>query len=188
MKIVFLNGPPGCGKDTAAEHVGMRVNRLKFAAPIKRMVAGCLNETIEWLEANKDIPDDRLNNETPRKFLIRLSEELIKPIYGKQFFGRCMVEELRKIETEPGYRGINEYVLITDSGFWDEAVPVVNTFGIDNCLKIEIRRSGKTFEGDSRSYWKMTGLRTVSLFNDGRPDQLGDKLFGILSNVYGCHL
>jgi hypothetical protein len=29
-------------------------------------------------------------------------------------------------------------------------------------------------------------LRTVKLFNDGTVDQLPDKLFGILSNVWGC--
>jgi hypothetical protein len=182
MKIVFLNGPPHCGKDTAAEHLSrqMPCQLLKFAAPIKRMVCGALGETLDWLEKNKDRPDPRLNGETPRKFLIALSEDLIKPRYGDQFFGRCMVGELDKLDANGGV------VLITDSGFLSEAIPVVTAYGASNCLKIEIHREGKTFDGDSRSYWHMPELRTVRLHNDGTIDQLPEKLFGILSNVWGC--
>lgn len=182
MKIIFLNGPPGCGKDTAADNIGMKVHRLKFAAPIKRMVAGCLNESLDWIEKHKDLPDERLNGETARKFLIRLSEELIKPAYGDEFFGRCLVEEL--IKTEEG--GSNEFALITDSGFKSEVIPVVSHYGLKNCIKVEIHRPYKDFTNDSRSYWTMSGLRTIVLINDGPVDQLGPKLFGILSNVWGC--
>lgn len=182
MKIVFLNGPPHCGKDTAADMISEWVDShlLKFAAPIKRMVCGALNESLEWLEKHKDIPDARLSGETPRRFLIRLSEDVIKPNYGDQFFGKCMVGELDKLPSD------GKIVFITDSGFFSEALPVVNAYGISNCLKVEIHRRGKTFEGDSRSYWHMTGLCEVQLFNDGRVDQLPEKLFGILSNVWGC--
>jgi hypothetical protein len=182
MKIVFLNGPPGCGKDTAAEALfkQMPCQLLKFAAPIKRMVCGALGETLEWLEKNKDRPDPRLNGETPRQFLIALSEDLIKPRYGDRFFGNCMVGELDKRDASGGI------VLITDSGFMSEAIPVVTGYGITNCLKVEIYREGTDFMKDSRSYWQMPGLRTVKLFNDGTIDQLPDKLFGILSNVWGC--
>jgi hypothetical protein len=165
MKIVFLNGPPHCGKDTAAERLAttMPCQLLKFAAPIKRMVCGALGETLQWLEKNKDRPDPRLNGETPRKFLIALSEDLIKPRYGDQFFGRCMVGELDKLDANGGV-----------------------VYGASNCLKVEIHREGKTFDGDSRSYWHMPELRTVRLHNDGTIDQLPEKLFGILSNVWGC--
>jgi hypothetical protein len=183
MKIVFLNGPPHSGKDTAAEMLLQNFPGVirKFAAPLKQSAAGMLGETVEWIEANKDKPDPRLNGETVRSFLINISEKLIKPLYGKQFFGKCMVGELDKLV------GNTEFVFITDSGFFDEAIPVVNAFGVSNCLLVQVRRPGKTFEKDSRSYWQMHDLRLVNLFNDGRIDQLGDKLFGVLSNVWGCH-
>lgn len=182
MRIVFLNGPPGCGKDTSADMVSEWVDTimLKFAAPIKRMVCGALNITLEQLEKIKDRPHPVLNGETPRKFLIRLSEDIIKPVYGDQFFGRAMVGELDKLPSD------DKIVIITDSGFLSEAIPVVKAYGIKNCLKVQIIREGKTFDGDSRTYWDMEGLPTVTLMNDGRVDQLPLKLFGILSNVWGC--
>lgn len=185
MKVVFLNGPPHCGKDSAAERVGINCYLLKMAAPLKRACAGLLGETVEWVEKNKDRPDPRLNGDTPRNFLIRLSEDVIKPAYGDQFFGKVMVGEIDKIEAS-SVAGHFDMAVITDSGFFDEAIPVVTAYGITNCLQVQINREGKNFSGDSRSYWKMSGLQQVQLYNDGNIDQLGDKLFGILSNVWGC--
>lgn len=182
MKIVFLNGPPHCGKDTAAEMLSKSfpATLRKLAAPLKASAAAMLGETVEWLEANKDKPDPRLNGETVRSFIINISENLIKPLYGDDFFGRCMVGELDKLV------GTTQFVFITDSGFLGESAPVVKAFGITNCLKVEIHRPGKDFSKDSRSYWHMDGLREVKLHNDGGLDQLPEKLFGILSNVWGC--
>jgi hypothetical protein len=182
MRIVFLNGPPHSGKDTAAEMLAKNfpATLRKFAAPLKASAAGMLGETVEWIELNKDKTDPRLNGQTVRSFIINISEKLIKPLYGDDFFGRCMVGELDKIFGE------TSFVFITDSGFLGEAVPVVNAFGITKCLKVEVHRRGKDFSNDSRSYWHMPGLREVQLFNDGTIDQLPEKLFGILSNVWGC--
>ncbi len=168
MKIVFLNGPPGSGKDTAADQFLGRY-RAKFAAPTKAMVCGGLGVTLEWLEENKDKPHPALNGETPRKFLIRLSEDFIKPIYGDQFFGKVMVELLKKF-------GDNAVVFITDSGFLSEAIPVVAHVGIENCLKIELYRKGKDFKNDSRSYWHMDGLATRNVHNDLTTRELMEQI------------
>jgi hypothetical protein len=168
MKIVFLNGPPGCGKDTVTSHLVpyLHFAHLKFAAPIKRMVCGLLNEDTKWLEANKDHGHRTLsladgaaivNIDTPRQLLIALSEDLLKKRYGNEFFGRVMNNEISKVASK--------LVIISDSGFSEEAGPVVRKWGLENCLQYQIHARG-TFDGDSRSYWKLPSLRVRHIHNN----------------------
>jgi hypothetical protein len=175
MKIVFLNGPPGCGKDTAVSHLVpyLHFAHLKFAAPIKRMVCGLLNEDTRWLEENKDVRHRTLaladgaviaNTDTPRQLLIALSEELLKRRYGSDFFGRVMVNEISKTASK--------LVLISDSGFLGEAEPVIRKFGPPNCLQIQLSRDGCTFAGDSRSYWERPGIVRRLIVNRGSIHEL----------------
>jgi hypothetical protein len=42
--------------------------------------------------------------------------------------------------------------IFSDSGFAEEAVPVISLVGIDNALVIELDRPGCSFVGDSRGY------------------------------------
>lgn len=184
MRVVFLNGPPGCGKDTAVSHLVqyIKFTHLKFAAPIKRAVCGLLNEDIRWLEENKDQPHRslRLDNgaaiastDTPRQLLIALSEDLLKKRYGEEFFGYVMVNEIRK--------SANKLVIISDSGFRSEAFPVVRQLGPPNCIKFEIFRPGRSFDGDSRSYWSIPGVLTKTIRNDSTIHDLTMAvLYGII--------
>jgi len=168
--IVFLNGPPGCGKDTVTSQLVPYINfqHLKFAAPIKRMVCGLLNEDTRWLEENKDLPHRMLrasdgvynaNIDTPRQLLISLSEEFLKKKYGNDFFGYAMVNEIRK--------SANSLIIISDSGFASEALPVLRQFGHPHTLQICIERPGHDFSNDSRSYWGIPGCRKRTVYNDG---------------------
>ncbi len=173
MKIVFLNGPPHCGKDSASDRLREAMGsivQMKFADPLKDSVCGMLGISRAELERVKDIPHVALNGETPRMLLIRLSEDLIKPVYGDQFFGKIAVGKLDKLP-------MNAIVVFSDSGFLSEAIPVVTAFGITNCVKVEIHRGGMTFAGDSRSYWKMDGLRTVVVKNDSSITVLADRVY-----------
>lgn len=170
MKIVFLNGPPGCGKDTAVSHLVQYINfqHLKFAAPIKRAVCGLLNEDTRWLEENKDLKHRALrvldgaalvNTDTPRQLLISLSEDLLKKRYGNDFFGYVMVNEIRK--------SAQRLIIISDSGFAEEASPVLRQFGNPNALQIWITRPTKNFDNDSRSYWSLAGCARRTVHNNG---------------------
>lgn len=175
MKIVFLNGPPGCGKDTAVSHLTpyLSFTHLKFAAPIKRMVCGLLNEDMRWLEENKDskqrtlaLSSDAILGEwdTPRALLIALSEDLLKKRYGDTFFGHVMVNEISK--------SMNRLVLISDSGFLHEAEPVIKKYGAANCMQIQISREGCSFAGDSRSYWEHKSIHRRLIVNRGTIHEL----------------
>lgn len=168
--IVFLNGPPGCGKDTAVRLLTPYINfqHLKFAAPIKRMVCGLLNEDTRWLEESKDLKHRMLRRsedvypaitDTPRQLLIALSEDLLKKRYSDAFFGYAMINEITK--------SANKLVLISDSGFLSEALPVVGKFGAANCLKIVIHRPDCDFSNDSRSYWETGTVHSRTVHNTG---------------------
>lgn len=187
MRIVFLNGPPSCGKDTVVSHLVPYLNfsHLKFAAPIKRMVCGLLNEDTRWLEENKDSPHRVLSLrtesaitqalDTPRALLIACSEELLKKRYGEDFFGRVMNNEISKC--------MNKLVLISDSGFLSEAVPVVRKWGALNCMHIQISRPGCTFETDSRSYWEHKEVhRRLFVNNSSIHDLTMSVLYAIIKH------
>lgn len=167
MKIVLLNGPPGCGKDTAVSHLVPYLNfsHLRFAAPIKRMTCALLGEDTKWLEENKDQPIRTLrradgaaiaNIDTPRQLLIALSEDLLKKRYGNDFFGLVMNREIEK--------AAQKLVIISDSGFSEEAGPVIRKWGPPNGLQIQIHGRGN-FDNDSRSYWQLPGLLCKKVHN-----------------------
>lgn len=168
-RIVFLNGPPGCGKDTVVSHLVqyLQFTHLKFAAPIKRMVCGLLNEDTKWLEASKDEPHRVLRRsngaaiasiDTPRQLLIALSEDLLKKRYGSDFFGLVMNNEISK--------AAQKLIVISDSGFLEEAWPVVRKWGASNCLHFRISREGCSFDKDSRSYWQIPDIAVRNVYND----------------------
>lgn len=169
MHVVFMNGPPGCGKDTAVSHLTpyLTFTHLKFAMPLKRSFAGLLDESVSWIEDNKEtrLPvltlDDGAavpNLDRVRDGLISESEDWLKKRYGQNFFGRIMVREISK--------SMNKLVLISDSGFRTEAEPVIKKFGGPNCLQLLIRREGKDFRNDSRSYWRAPGCVQRDIIND----------------------
>src|ERR1700753_3374297 len=105
-RVVLLNGPPRCGKDTIAQHLipYFAFARMKFAAPLKRMAAGLLDMDVSAVERHKEAEFNILCRETLkdefgqspmygpkdtlRKLLIRISEEFLKPTYGDTFSGR----------------------------------------------------------------------------------------------------
>jgi len=77
-----------------------------------------------------------------REFLIHMSENVIKPSFGKDAFGKTFVNSLPE-------EGI---VFVSDSGFPEELQPVIDYVGAENVLVIRIQREGCSFEGDSRDY------------------------------------
>lgn len=174
MKFVLLNGPPGSGKDTVAQHLipYLPFVHLKFAAPIKRMVAALLQCDQRTLEQEKDVPNRMLRYEnsltvrddTPRKLLIALSEQLLKPRYGNSYFGNAIWTE--------ACNSSGKLFVVSDSGFREEAERLVSSAGPTNCLLIRLHREGHTFEGDSRSYIDIDKVATKDIHNNLTPHDL----------------
>lgn len=92
----------------------------------------------------KDVPiytptGDRLSK---RETLIHVSENVIKPNFGEDAFGKMFVNNLPE-------EGV---VFVSDGGFPQELLPVINHVGKYNVLVVRIHREGCDFSNDSRDY------------------------------------
>jgi hypothetical protein len=67
-------------------------------------------------------------------------------------------------------------VVIADSGFRDEAVPLIERVGVDRCVQVRIHRHGCSFAGDTRGWWKFPGLRLVGVKNGADGFRLVDRV------------
>lgn len=111
---------------------------------------------------------------TPREALIHVSERIIKPIFGEDYFGRMLLET---ILNDPA-----EYVYVPDSGFIEEIRPLVEA-GLDVRV-IRIHREGSSFENDSRieltdEILSEFGIKGIDLYNNGTLEDLENNLLDI---------
>jgi hypothetical protein len=149
--IVIFNGPPGSGKDEAAslfkEVFGF--GNLSFKYQL-------FKETITHFEVDKawfmEGYDDRevkekkefaLKEMSRREAMIHVSEDIVKPKNGKDYFGRMVAEE---IEDGKSYA-------IADGGFIEELEPIIEKLGEENIVLVQITREGHDFSTDSRRYF-----------------------------------
>lgn len=159
MKPIFvLNAPAQTGKDTIANHFvdGVDVMKVAFKDPMYEIFMAStglkfhefhtLYETPGW----KDTPQEITNGKTPREFMIHISENFIKPFYGKDYFGKWVGNYIQHMERE----SIGEEVVwvIPDSGFQGEFDALKAVLG-DRLNLISLSREGHTtFTGDSRGW------------------------------------
>lgn len=150
MKIIFLNGPPGSGKDWAATMLpGFN---LKLSRRLKEMTHRALGLVdasddvlpYDFFEHMKDEPNDWFHGQTPRAAYIAMSEGFIKPLFGKAWLGEMLVRDIDLMG--------DSTFLISDSGFREEAEAIVRHFGPEVCTLIRIHREGYDFGMDSRGY------------------------------------
>lgn len=153
-RILLVNGPKSSGKDYATNQIHEifeLVEKAKFAKP---MYDGLQNlfgiDPDEWehiYNNHKEEPSDLLFGMTPRNAMIWMSEEVMKPKFGKDVCGIIASNRVRSA-FENGY----ELVVFSDSGFADEAKVIVRDYGAENVYLLQIHSEGCNFNGDSRSY------------------------------------
>lgn len=127
-----------------------------FADEVKRAthrLFGLPDKPNEY-EALKDVSLDEFNGLTPRQAYIWMSEDVMKPKFGKGVFGEKLAERIRWYWKESS----NRVIWITDSGFREEAEVIADKFGRHNCFILRLRGAGCSFVGDSRTYWDSTGM------------------------------
>lgn len=145
-KIVILNGPPRSGKDSIANNLKGFL-AIKFAGVLKKMTHafyGMSDIPSDNFEEVKDLPSKAFYGLTPREAYIAVSEQYIKPVHGLSFFGYRLVERIKRT-------GHSHYV-ISDSGFYEETIPLIKEFGINNIYLFHLTRPGFGFDNDSRIY------------------------------------
>ncbi|MBI0275427.1 hypothetical protein I6H07_06205 [Hafnia alvei] len=156
---IILNGPPGCGKDTLAnllakagykgilkrefkhalykvtsEHFGIDYDQLLIFARCREQKDTCRLPV--------------LGNRTPREALIYVSEEVMKPLHGEDYFGGVEAETIEAMRGNTATPSFD--VVYSDGGFIQEAVRVSRTF--KKTVVVRLHREGFTFMGDSRNY------------------------------------
>lgn len=150
-KVIILNGPAGCGKDTLAMalvEMGFAKGTTSFKNPMFNIALAALGPDAyhEFLDGyddrtRKEKPECFLNGLSRRQFMIAISEQFIKPVLGSDYFGKYLAENL-----PDG----NEVFVVSDGGFASEVAPIVAA-GHDVRI-VRLHREGYTFEGDSRGY------------------------------------
>ena len=170
-KLIILNAPKNCGKDVAAEHlvkVMYNFHHVEFKAPVKKLVKSFYSLTdkehdILYRREVKELPQDILHGKSIRDCYIHVSENVIKHTFGKDVFGNLLANSLQS--------GVS---VCSDGGFTEEVEAVAKEIGKDNILVVQIHAEGKTFDGDSRGYLYVDGVRTVSVNNLFNPQFFED--------------
>jgi hypothetical protein len=177
-KIIFFNGPPRCGKDTAVSKLIQNstklgeIGHIKFSDPLKDSLPlffGLTQEDIFRYEQDKEKPRNKLLGKSWRQVQISLSEDWAKKVYNNDVFGDIA---LQKIENSNF-----KYYLVSDSGFLSEASVLIDFFGQENCVLFRIKREGCNFDNDSRSYWghSYEDLKEITITNNGTIEELVQK-------------
>lgn len=149
-KVIIMNCPPRSGKDTMALRVARRLDFgiLSFKGKLIEIaltISGI--DEHEWEKryesSKKEEPWDKLGGLSQRNYLIKISEEWVKPVHGKTYFGDRVLEDIQ--------RGSYDGYVIPDGGFKEEVLPLKNGLP-DSLLILQWGRDGCTFEYDSRDY------------------------------------
>lgn len=178
-KILFINGPSRSGKDTAGAAIRQRFNwrHYQMKDPLWRALRGFFDvpeKVFEKLFTDPELKEQAskfLAEDIPRQSQISLSEEWAKRRYGNSIFGDLAVRALSKTTLVHG-------TVITDCGFFDEAVPIVKQYGPENCALMQLHREGCGFVGDSRGYIDLSplGVRFVKVINCYDKDMFGAQV------------
>lgn len=147
--IILFNGPPGAGKDAAADffkdrgfkHLSFKYQLFKetisfFGVDEKWFMDGYKNRLL------KEEPEELLEGMSRREAMIYVSEEITKPAFGEDIFGKQVADEI----------DITRDYCISDGGFIDELIPVINKVGSENFVLVQLTREGHDYSSDSRRY------------------------------------
>jgi len=148
--IVLFNGPPRSGKDAAADFFKEKgYKHLSFKYQLYKETINYFNVDRQWFmdrynnRSEKEVPSALLGHMSCREAMIYVSEKVIKPKHGLDYFGKQVASE---INLEKNY-------CISDGGFIDELIPVINTVGSDNFILVQLTRDGCDYSSDSRRYF-----------------------------------
>jgi hypothetical protein len=182
MKIVLFNAPPHCGKDTLADMFIADYNcpKVQFKDALYKETANFYGIAVEVMvelataRDTKEVPHHYFDNLSPRGALIHVSEDIIKPVFGDTYFGKKTADALLQKEA------LNvAYIVVPDSGFSAELVPLAEEFGTMVTV-VRLHREGYDFTGDSRSYLTDEDCKGVNVIDvtlvDGQPQLAYDAI------------
>ncbi len=152
--IVILNGPPNVGKDTLADNLVKTTKdiwqKCSFKEKLYYDVANYYSVDVSWFKTiatnrvTKEIKFTELGYISPREAMIYVSEEIIKPTYGKDHYGQYLAEIINNIAIE-----VN--IVIADGGFEEELIPMFDEFDSEVII-VQMFEDNCNFDNDSRDY------------------------------------
>ena len=183
-KVFILNVPPRQGKDYLAKWLfnnkGFHHHEFKAALfDIALEVAYNVSWDEWWnrYETNdKELPWDKLGGLSQRQFLIKISEEWVKPVFGKDYFG---LRAAKSAEISG-----SDLIVYSDGGFESEIVPLAERFGYNNVIICQWGKDNPdAFKNDSRNW--ITGFKTLTLPDNDFTPQWVDKCWEVISKEIG---
>ena len=178
-KVILLNGPPGCGKDTLASaiakaHPGVFIREFKTQLYVITdtlfSLAPMTTQVINMDRERKEVRMDMYGGRSCREALIFVSEKVIKPNFGHHYFGEAAARRVQPKEVS----------IFSDSGFEEEARCIIQEVGIENVLLLRIEGRG-SYTGDSRNF--LPGdmfLNYVYVNNDSTEDMFHLKALSLI--------
>ncbi|MBG6242972.1 MAG: hypothetical protein EKE20_14640 [Candidatus Symbiopectobacterium sp. Dall1.0] len=165
---IILNGPPGCGKDTLAQRMTTAIPcglyKREFKQLLYKETASYFGVNVDHLiffATHRDLKDSvripAMNNMTAREALIHVSEEIIKPLYGEDYFGNAETEKVRQLQHDLNDRQFD--IIYSDGGFMSEIKSLTKVFKI--VMVVRLFRDGFVFNNDSRNYIYPEGIDGV---------------------------
>ena len=148
--IVLFNGPPRSGKDAAADYFKDKGwKHLSFKYQLYKETARYFDVDYDWFMERyddrnvKEVPHMDLGHMSCREAMIYVSEIIVKPKRGLDYFGNQVANEI----------DLNKNYAISDGGFVDELIPIINKIGDNNFILVQLTRDGCDYSSDSRRYF-----------------------------------
>ena len=189
MKILIFNAPPGAGKDQCVQfaqeiipdslHFSFKRKLVELTQSIYNIPKSTWDSW--YTREGKEIVRKELQGLSCRQALIRVSEEVIKPAFGKDYFGRQEADSLASALPKD-----YKIAVCSDGGFSEETKPLIDKFGIENMNVVYIFRDGCSFSNDSRSYLPNSLFlkkNTFAIDNNGSLDDLKAKVKKIIIQI-----
>lgn len=169
MIVICLNAPMNSGKDEIADYFvknkgayKMEIKELLFEIAVRS--AGITRKLWDALYSReyKELPTPYLIvngfHVSPRQWMIHISENVMKPVFGKSVFGDALANKIKDLNLP-----IDSVIVLSDGGFKEEALPIIDLVGVDGYRLVRIHRydeQGEEFGwgNDSRSYLRKEAL------------------------------
>jgi hypothetical protein len=172
MKVLILNGPPGCGKDTIARllckfapvlqgefkeilylHTAMLLSKIGDDIVGDSGYFGLSAEEVRERNEDRELKDTPwIGGLSVRRWLQITSEMVVKKDRGQDYFGVASADRWHSKGTDH---------VISDCGFIEEVDAVVDRFGAENVYVIRLHREGFSFAVDTRYYIKYSNAQEL---------------------------
>lgn len=179
IKVIFFNGPPRSGKDTAVEAVGNdRDFRERYhividrsSAPMKNAIGAMFDRNPIELEATKDRINPVLLHMTYRTAQIKLFQWMARtfePGILGLLLGRRLTRQMALFDSVD----VPLLALIPDMGNDEELTSFLEYVSPENILIVRLSRSGTSFDGDCRTYVNPGPVRSfITIENNGTQEE-----------------